>query len=55
MTHETMSEQNILKIAAMRFKTVIANADQDVMLKLTPDEGIQGFIVLLRPALPTIS
>ena len=55
MTHVTISEQNILKIAAMRFKTVIADADQDVILKLTPDEGIHGFIVLLRPALPSIS
>jgi hypothetical protein len=55
MTYETMSEQNIFRIDAMRFKTVIADADQDFMLKLTPDEGIQGFIVLLRPALPSIS
>jgi len=55
MTHETMRAQIIFRIAAMRFKTVIADADQEVILKLTPDEGILGFIVLLRPALPSIS
>jgi hypothetical protein len=52
---EKINEFNILEIGAMRFKTIIAEADQDFALNLTPEAGIQGFIVLLRLSLPSIS
>ena len=54
MTLEKINQQNILEIAAMRFKTIITEASQEVTLKLAPEPGIQGYIVLLQPALPSI-
>jgi hypothetical protein len=55
MIPKQINEPNIVEIGALRFKTIIAKADQDFALKLTPEAGIQGFIVLLRPSLPSIS
>jgi hypothetical protein len=49
-----INAQNMLEIATIRCKTIIAQADREVMLKLTPEAGIQGFIVLLQPSLPSI-
>jgi len=54
MTPDKINAQNMLEIATMRFKTIIAQTDQEVMLKLTPEAGIQGFFVLLQPSLPSI-
>jgi len=54
MTLEKINHQNILEIAAMRFKTVVAEASQEVTLTLAPEAGIQGFIVLLQSPLPSI-
>ena len=54
MTPEKTTRQSILEIAALRLKTVVAEADQDVTLKFKPETGVQGYIVLLQPSLPSI-
>ena len=54
MTFKTPNQQNILEIAALRFTTIFAEADQEVTLKLPADAGGQGFIVLLQQSLPSI-
>jgi hypothetical protein len=54
MTIKTINQQNILKTAAMRFKMIVAEADQEVTLKLSPTAEAEGFIVLWQPSLPSI-
>lgn len=56
MNDQFIENQDILKLASMRFKTVVAEvADpRHLNLNLTAEAGVQGFIVLLRPALPSI-
>jgi hypothetical protein len=57
MTQHPHEHQNILKIASMRFRTVIAQAEdrQSITLTLPADPDVEGFIVLLQPVLPSIS
>lgn len=54
MTIEKISHKKIMDLAAMRFKTIVAEADEEIRLKLPADVGVHGFIVLLQPALPSI-
>lgn len=56
MTIEQIDQQNDFKIASMRFQTIVAEAknSRQVTLNLDTTGGIQGFIVLLKPALPCI-
>ena len=53
MTPENPRLQNIHEIAAMRFKALVAEAHQEVTLKLYLDAGIQGLMVGLQPPLPS--
>jgi len=57
MKHDKINQPNILEIATMRFKTVVAEAraNQAVTLELPVESGINGFIVFLQPPLPCIN
>jgi hypothetical protein len=57
MTHAKCHQLNVLEIAALRFKTVVAEArgDRSVTVELPVESGVQGFIVLVQPALPLIN
>jgi glutaminase len=57
MTHNKLTNQNLLEIAALRFKTIVTEAtdSQSVTLELPMESGVQGFIVLVQPALPSIN
>ena len=54
MTLEKINQQSTLEIAAMQFRTVVAEADQELILKLGPVAGVDGYLVLLQPSLPSI-
>jgi hypothetical protein len=54
MIIEPINPQSILKTAAMRFKMIVAEADQEVTLKLSPSAEAEGFIIVWQPALPSI-
>jgi hypothetical protein len=54
MTIEKISQQKTMELAAMRFKTIVAEANEEVRLKLPAEAGVHGFIVLLQPPLPSI-
>jgi hypothetical protein len=56
MTIEQIDRQNQIKIASMHFQTIVAEdkGNRQVTLNLDTTGGIQGFIVLVRPALPCI-
>ncbi len=49
MNQNKIVQPNVLEIATMRFKTVVAQvkADQAVTLELPVESGINGFIVFL--------
>jgi hypothetical protein len=57
MKQGKINQITILEIAALRFKTVVAEARgyQGVTLELPVESGIHGFIVLLQPPLPCIN
>ena len=55
MTVEKIKQQNLFEIATMRFKTIIAEANQEVTLKLAPAAGIEGVIVIWQQPLPSIN
>jgi len=50
------SESGILKIASMRFKTIITEigSEQEITLELPIEADLHGFVILLQPALPSI-
>ena len=50
-------QQNILEIASLRFQTVVAETgtNLEIALELPVEQGVHGFIVLLRPSLPCIN
>lgn len=56
MPPQTSTNDNIVNIASMRFKPLALEANETgeltITLKLEP--GIHGFIVLLKPMLPSI-
>ena len=54
VTIEKLNLHTLMEISAMRFKTIVAEADEEVRLKLPTDAGVHGFIVLLQPRLPSI-
>jgi hypothetical protein len=56
MINEQSNLPNVVKLATMRFKTIIAEAmdSQPITLSLPADSSVQGFIVILKPALPSI-
>lgn len=56
MNIEAQTTQNLLKLASLRFKTIVAETreNQPLTLSLPTEAGIQGFIVILQPGLPSI-
>jgi hypothetical protein len=56
MLTDQLSQPSILKLATLRLKTIVADIreHQPLNLSLPTDGDVQGFIVLLRPALPSI-
>ena len=54
MQNQIINSQDIVNINSMRFKTLVAEGNDEFNLKLTREDGIQGFIVFLRPSLPSI-
>jgi hypothetical protein len=55
ITVEKIKQQNLLEIATMRFETIIAEANQEVTLKLAPAADIEGVIIIWQRPLPPIN
>jgi hypothetical protein len=57
MQTEQTNNPHTVKIAAMRLQTLVVEVQphKDFTLKLKPEDGIHGFIILLKPLLPTIN
>ena len=56
MKSDKLNPPNIFEIASLRFKAIVAEAgeNQGVIVTVPLDAGINGLIVLLQPALPSI-
>ena len=57
MNQNKFNQPDILEIASLRFKAIVAEAggDQQVTLVLPIEAGVQGFVILLQRALPCIN
>ena len=56
MQSQTNNHDNLVNVASLRFKPLVVEATQndELTIKLKLEPGVDGFIVFLKPMLPSI-